>query len=138
MKKIRLLALFLFVTIILNSCATLFLGSKQTVYLESEPPGAKVFLNNIDTESKTPCQLNIKKNEIIQTQYNQKNECVYRFEKDGHTDVTYRDKSRASWLIGLDFYFYVVGGLVDLNTKAHRVYDNNISVILPSETIRIY
>lgn len=47
MKKTKLISLLLCTTL-MTSCATIFTGTKATVTINSEPPGAKVQVNGFD------------------------------------------------------------------------------------------
>jgi hypothetical protein len=58
MKK-NVIFIFVF-TFVLSSCATLFTGTKQTVQIDSEPPGAKVLVDGID-RGYTPIGVSLKK-----------------------------------------------------------------------------
>ncbi len=54
MKKIVLFTLFL----VFSSCATIFTGTKDTIRFESEPSGARVFIDSIE-ECTTPCEVEV-------------------------------------------------------------------------------
>ncbi|MGB4133123.1 MAG: PEGA domain-containing protein, partial [Tenuifilaceae bacterium] len=58
MKKLFLLAL-LFIAILLSACATIFLGTKQKIRFDSEPRGARVIINGVDSGESTPCKIKI-------------------------------------------------------------------------------
>lgn len=55
MKKLILL---LFISLFITSCASILTGSKRKVLFETEPSGAKVFVNGFE-KGKTPVQLKV-------------------------------------------------------------------------------
>jgi hypothetical protein len=62
-KKLSLIAMAL--TILLStSCASILTGSKRKVLFETEPPGAKVFVNGFE-KGTTPVQLKVKAEDRI-------------------------------------------------------------------------
>ena len=124
----------LLLAFLLTNCATIFLGSKQDIQLNTDPPGAQVYVNGNMTNQTTPCKITIKKNEHVHaSKYGNKNEIVYTFMKEGFGEAEYVDKSKVNWLIVLDFYCYGVGGIIDLITKAHRVYEKSVFARLPTQ-----
>ena len=56
--KINVFAIL--VAISISSCATLFTSSKQAIYFETTPPGAKILINGID-QGVTPATITVKK-----------------------------------------------------------------------------
>ena len=127
--KILRVASVIVIFFVCNSCATLFYGTHQSVNVISDPPGARVFVNGEDMNATTPCQISIKRKQR-KTSINNKNELVYVFKKDSYYDSEYKDMSRHNPLAILDWYLYVVPGVVDLACGANRVYSENISVKL--------
>jgi hypothetical protein len=65
MKKLSILILMATVFVI-TSCATLFTGTKQTIQINSQPPGAKVQVDGVD-RGKTPVAIELKKGSTGQT-----------------------------------------------------------------------
>ena len=43
-----MVGMFIVLSILLSGCATLFTGTKDTLTIESEPPGAKVYIDGIE------------------------------------------------------------------------------------------
>jgi len=113
----------------LNSCATIFLGSNQKVYINSNPQGADVYINGVKNNQKTPFEVNISKKNP-ESSINRKNEVVYKFTKAGYNDIEIHDMSTVHWLIGLDFFCDLIPGFIDMGTKAHRKYNSNINANL--------
>ena len=124
--KISTIVLFGF---LFNSCATLFLGTNQKVTLSSSPQGASVFVNGKGTNEQTPCTIQIPKKNP-KTEINNNNEVVYTFKKEGYADGEYRNTAKVNGLVYVDYLFYIVPGLVDYATKAHRVYEKQVAVNL--------
>jgi len=62
-RKLSIIAMAL--TIMLtSSCASILTGSKREVLFETEPPGAKVFVNGLE-KGKTPVQLKVRADDRI-------------------------------------------------------------------------
>ena len=122
------------VALLLNSCATIILGSKQKVQIKTEPPGAQVYVNGNMIDQTTPCKITIDKRDHVRaSKYGNRNEIVYTFMKEGFSEIEHIDKSRANWLIAVDFYAFFIPGVIDLISKAHRVYNRNVFVKLPAQ-----
>jgi hypothetical protein len=64
--------------LITQSCATLFSGTKQTVKLGSNPPGADIYVNNVSIGKQTPAKIKINR-KVHRSSYNNKNEYNYTF-----------------------------------------------------------
>jgi hypothetical protein len=62
-KKISTIAMALTIMLI-TSCASILTGSKRNVLFETEPPGAKVFVNGFE-KGKTPVQLKVRADDRI-------------------------------------------------------------------------
>ena len=56
--------LFIFTLILFSSCATIFTGDKRTVLFESDPPGAKLFVNGME-KGKTPVSAKVKADDRV-------------------------------------------------------------------------
>ncbi len=127
-NKLLIVLLITISAFVLNSCATILLGTMHNVKLDTNPQGAKVSVNGIPTGHLTPCEIEINKRikPKVYDQFNKKNTCVYTFEREGYQDYIYNDKSKFHWLAGVDFYFYVVPGLVDVGTGANRRYKKEV------------
>ncbi|GAB7256480.1 PEGA domain-containing protein [uncultured Polaribacter sp.] len=62
-KKLSIIAMAM--TIMLTtSCASIFTGSKRKVMFETDPPGAKIFVNGFE-KGQTPIQLKVKAEDRI-------------------------------------------------------------------------
>ncbi len=55
MKKITFLAM---VALMLSGCATIFTGTKDTIYFDSDPEGATVYLDGLEI-CRTPCSYRV-------------------------------------------------------------------------------
>lgn len=128
MKTISKILLF-FVVIQFYSCATLFHGRMHRVSITSEPSGASIFINGVDTKRTTPAEIKIKKKQP-ETEFNKKNELVYVLKKPNYYDGVYHDMSKYDPLATLDWYFYVVPGAIDVALGSNRVYSEDISIKL--------
>ncbi|MDG2437429.1 MAG: PEGA domain-containing protein, partial [Polaribacter sp.] len=63
MKKISIILIAL-VLLISTGCATIITGSKRLVLFETDPSGAKVFVNGFE-KGKTPVQLKVRADDRI-------------------------------------------------------------------------
>ena len=118
------------------SCATLFLGSKQNVRINSEPPGARVYVNGENTGKKTPCKIKIDR-KVRSTNVNKRNQQVYVLRKNGYHDYVYKSTPRTHWLAYPDFAFYIVPGLIDLAVGSLKVYEKDVDVTLPKADVLV-
>jgi hypothetical protein len=62
-KKISILTM-IGVLLLTTSCATIFTGAKRNVLFESEPSGAKVFVNGFE-KGKTPVQIKVEADDRV-------------------------------------------------------------------------
>ncbi|MFO7862890.1 MAG: caspase family protein [Salinivirgaceae bacterium] len=130
MKKYSsLLTIFVALLLVFTSCATIFLGSTQKVNLESNPPYAQVYLNGENTGRTTPCQIEVTRR-VKASEHNRKREQVYRFAKEGYHDLEVKDEGSIHWLYVLDWFYYLVPGVIDLASGATHHYDRNVNVAL--------
>lgn len=60
MKKIYFYLIAIILVFQFTSCATMFTGTKDTIYFESEPAGARVLIDGIEV-CKTPCSASVKR-----------------------------------------------------------------------------
>lgn len=61
MRKTLYLAMACLSLVMFSSCATLFTGTKDVIYFNSNPQGAKVFIDGIEVCRATPCQVSVKR-----------------------------------------------------------------------------
>lgn len=61
MKKYLYLTLACVSILMFSSCATLFTGTKDVVYFNSNPQGARVFVDGVEVCRATPCQVAVKR-----------------------------------------------------------------------------
>jgi hypothetical protein len=127
MKKFKVPLLAGLVFLLLPSCATIFLGSHQNVTVQSDPPGAELYVNGKNTYQKTPTTVSVKRR-VAASQNNRQNEQVYVLRKEGYHETEYHDMSTFHWLAGVDFLYYVVPGLVDVAVGANRKYQDQVFV----------
>ncbi len=118
----------------LSSCATIFLGPKQTVKVQSNPPGASVYLNDNNMYMETPCKVRVSRR-VRPGEHNERNENIYTLKKEGYEDAVYHDYSTFHWLAAVDFFYYVVPGVVDVAAGAHRKFDNRVFINMQKEEL---
>ena len=120
MKTIRFLTAITFI-LLFSACATILYTPYQKVTVNSDPQGASIFVNGIDTKKTTPSEITIKRKQIA-TNINGKNELVYTLKKENYPDAIYRDKSKSNFLTVVDWYMLAVPGLIDQSSGANRTY----------------
>jgi len=126
-KSIRI-PILLLLLLTFNSCASLFYGSSDKVRFESEPSGAKVFVNGLDTKRTTPCEINVVKEKYTRgfawtKTFNYMN---YELKLDGYTPVKDVIHAKKHAFFYPDFICLMV--LVDISAK--RVYKYNTTLNL--------
>lgn len=132
-----LFKLTLFTTlIVVSSCATIFMGAKQNIFIDSKPQGATVFINGENSTQLTPCTIEVKRR-IKQSSTNNRNEYVFGFEKDGYKNGEYRAQSYYNWLVIPDLCFYAIPAAVDLIVGSHLRYQNEVYVTLDNNEIYV-
>jgi Caspase domain/PEGA domain len=114
--------------LLLFSCATIIHGSKQNVLVNSDPQGARIFLNGTDTKKITPAKISIKRKPGFQN---------IRLERAGFEDKAITMDSRFNFLVVVDFFLYLIPGFIDLSVGAHHLYDDMIYAPLNPLTIPI-
>ncbi|MEM9846448.1 MAG: caspase family protein [Bacteroidota bacterium] len=127
MKKISLLFTISITAILLNSCATIFLGSTQKINIRSTPSNAAVYVNGKNTGKTTPCTIEVKRR-VPAGAENSKNQQVYVLKKAGYEDAIHSDYSSIHWLFIADIPLFGVFSLIDVGTGATRSYKGNIHV----------
>lgn len=113
MRKISLSAVSIALTsVLLQSCmATIFSTPKQTVRVISEPPGATVFINNVEAvkRGKTPNTVRLRRNKSTEV----------RVKIDGYKDhVEILSPAKFNAMAALSLFPFVVPYYVDIATGA--------------------
>lgn len=109
MKKIMV---FLTVSILSSSCATIFTGTKQNVQISSTPPGAKIAVNGID-RGITPALVSLKKGNGTE---------VITLSHEGYEDKTFQPEHTFQPVAILNL-FGILGWGIDAVTGALWKYD---------------
>jgi uncharacterized caspase-like protein len=112
--------LLLIIGIACSSCATLFHGSHQSVTVRSNPAGAKVYLDNEYQNVKTPGVVTFKRGGTH----------LLKVEMEGYQDGSQALNPHFNGLVVLDFFMYIVPGIVDLSVGAQYLYDKHVSMEL--------
>jgi len=118
----------------LSSCATMVHGRFQMVTINSVPQGADVYINGAKYGQQTPCEVKIKRR-VKASEFNNKNEYVYRFEMPDYTPYEYHDRSQIDVIAAFDYLCYGVPGLVDHLAGTDRKYQENILVRLQKKEV---
>lgn len=100
----------------LNSCATILTGDSQKIFVDTEPQGAKVYINGEDQRVLTPATLDVKRIK----------QAVYTFQKQGYKDGTVvQDGSFNFVSLGNIILGGIIGIGVDFATGASWQYKNS-------------
>jgi len=110
MKKILITLLLL-----LSSCATILTGSKKSVLFESNPNGAKVFINGFE-RGETPVQLYVEADDRVDFRLDNYKERVVFMDSDFNLVAIINGFSIIGW--GIDA---LTGSLKRVNTKYVKV-----------------
>ena len=117
-------ALFLLVPY-LSGCATIVRGSSQKVQMTSDPPNARVVVNEQD-RGETPTTLNLDAGKNYQV----------RFEKDGYSSETLnlnKDFTIGWPIVGNVFSWGIIGIVVDVaNGSAYKLKPEQLEAALES------
>ena len=97
--------------VFLTGCASIAHGPRQSVFLDSSPTNAEVFISGKKGTIKavTPATVSLKRS----------SDYMVRFEKDGYVPQTQQiSHTMDGWMVGNVFlvWFALIGGVVDLAT----------------------
>lgn len=112
MKKITLTVSIL---LLLSSCASILTGSKRSVLFESNPNGAKVFVNGFE-KGETPVQLKVKAEDRVDFRLDNYKERLVIMDSDFNLVAIINGFSLIGW--GIDA---LTGSLKRVNTKYVKV-----------------
>jgi hypothetical protein len=94
---------------LLNSCATLFSGTKQKVMVSSSPSGARVFVNGKGQDVITPAEIKVPR----------KKEVTYTFQKAGYEDNSVKQSgSFNGMVVGNILFGGIPGAVIDFASGA--------------------
>ncbi|GAB3755896.1 PEGA domain-containing protein [Spirosoma pomorum] len=99
-------------TMILQSCATLFTGTKDTIHFDSQPSGAKVRIDGLDV-GRTPVDVSVKRS---------LNDKTATMLLDGHESRTFEISKEFNTISILNL-FGMIGWVVDAATGSLMKYD---------------
>ena len=107
---------------ILNtSCATIFLGGTQRVMIDSEPPGAEIYVNDESTNKVTPARIWIRRKQPRNNA--RKREVRYELRKDEYQPARIRDQAGTNYFLGfLSWSAYLVPGMIDALAGTNNTY----------------
>jgi hypothetical protein len=115
-KKISIIAMAM--TIMLTtSCASIFTGSKRKVMFETDPPGAKIFVNGFE-KGQTPIQLKVKADDRID------------FKLDNYKEKVVVMDSKFNLVSILNGFSIIGWGIDALTGSLKRVDTNYVKVTL--------
>jgi len=130
-NRLAVISIVLITILLLNSCATIFFGTKQKVSINSTPSGADVYINGLATNKQTPCIVSIKR-KVKATEFNKKNQYNYLLTKEGYEDYLVSDnaKFRYSSLLMNILSYGGIPYLIDIPTGAIWKYERKSNVNL--------
>lgn len=115
--------LFLLGLMALSGCATILEPPKQTISINSDPPGAVCDVTRAGkpiSTFHTPGEFTVAKSH---------NNLIIRCQKPGYAPVTGVDESHnAGWIFGNMVIGTLIGTIVDLSTSADDVYGESIRI----------
>jgi hypothetical protein len=114
MKKVTM-SLILASTLLVSSCASIFTGSKRSVLFESNPSGAKVFVNGFE-KGITPSQIKVKADDRIDFRLDDYKERVVVMDSNFNLVAILNGFSIIGW--GIDA---LTGSLKRVDTKYVKV-----------------
>lgn len=112
MKFISVLLVF---SLFFTSCATIFTGSKRNVLFESNPSGAKVYVNGME-QCTTPCNTKVKNDDRVDFRLDGYKERVVVMDANFNLVAILNGFSIVGW--GIDA---LTGSLQRVNTKYVKV-----------------
>ena len=128
MKRLHI-ALILIAVLALSSCATVFFGTQQRVRIETEPAGAKVLVNGMNTNKVTPCEISIPRRQPRNKSF--KRQVTYQIQKDGYNHVELNDVASKNGLVGFfSWYPLILPGVIDMISGANNLYAKNHKLVL--------
>jgi len=113
--KMKFISVSLVLVVLLTSCATIFTGSKRTVLFESNPSGAKVFINGME-QCVTPCNAKVKNDDRVDFRLEGYKERVVVMDANFNLVAILNGFSIVGW--GIDA---LTGSLQRVNTKYVKV-----------------
>lgn len=111
----KFISVSLVLVVLLTSCATIFTGSKRTVLFESNPSGAKVFINGME-QCVTPCNAKVKNDDRVDFRLEGYKERVVVMDANFNLVAILNGFSIVGW--GIDA---LTGSLQRVNTKYVKV-----------------
>ncbi len=137
MKRLHI-ALILIAVLALSSCATVFFGTQQRVRIETEPAGAKVLVNGMNTNKVTPCEISIPRRQPRNKSF--KRQVTYQIQKDGYNHVELNDVASKNGLVGFfSWYPLILPGVIDMISGSNNLYAKNHKLVLtPSQNQVVY
>jgi hypothetical protein len=129
--KIKLIAVLTAVVLLYSSCATIISGSRQKVYINSNPEGADIIVNGSPTGQKTPAEINLKRR-VKSGPNSTAKKMTYSFKKDGYMTKNHVDNSKFNagpFIVGALFTgaFTLI---IDPAVGSLRVYPDSVYVNL--------
>jgi hypothetical protein len=113
--KVKFFTMLAATTLLFTSCASIFTGSKRLVLFESDPAGAKVYVNGME-QCISPCQIKVKNDDRVDFRLDGYKERVVVMDADFNLVAILNGFSIVGW--GIDA---LTGSLQRVNTKYVKV-----------------
>ena len=115
---------------IIPSCATLFSGSNQKITVQSEPPGAEVYVNGRRTYRQTPCKVVVDRKGDDKQQH-------YTLKKEGYSHYHHSDHARMNPVtLGNILLGGIIGIGIDWMSGSIYQYEKEVYAILEEKASR--
>jgi uncharacterized protein YceK len=114
MRKTILLLAFIVAALFLNGCASIFSGTRQTVRIETYPPGADIEIDGL-TQGTTPATIQMRKN---------LNSKTITLTKEGYQTKVFTPTNSFD-MLGLLNLFFWPGFIIDAVNGAMMKYDQS-------------
>jgi hypothetical protein len=113
--KIKFILTFVVASLLFSSCASILTGSKRNVLFETNPVGAKVYVNGLE-QCVAPCQIKVRKDDRVDFKLEGFKERVVVMDADFNLVAILNGFSIIGW--GIDA---LTGSLQRVNTKYVKV-----------------
>lgn len=131
MKRLNKTIYLLVIAVLMQSCATIFSGTKSRVKVKGAPEGASVYYNG-NYEDTAPCRVKVSKKSL------KDGNTKIQIKEEGYkdTEVTLSRKIKIGAVIG-NFLIFPVGHIVDFATGAiYKPYPGRINYNLIPKSVK--
>lgn len=127
--KLLIPILLVAMSVLFTACATILSGTSQDFYVDSTPQGASIEINGKKISQLTPTTVKLKK-KTAASEFNDKNQYVFRFEKNGYQPRQEKLNAGVNGIAVVNVFLFAPLVLVDLASGAIWKYPKYVSVNL--------